>query len=188
MGILPWDLGPGFGFSFVERVRNPRMTVRRLGAHEWRAYRDLRLRALSDSPTAFSSTLDAEQRQSEADWAERLSSGVTSEWNLPLVAAHGDELVGLAWGRIDPSVPETAFVFQMWVTPLSRGLGCGSMLLDAVITWARDAKARCVVLGVTCGDTAARRLYVRAGFEPVGDLEPLRPGSTLLSQPMRLEL
>ena len=28
MGILPWELGPGAGFSFVELVRNPRMTVR----------------------------------------------------------------------------------------------------------------------------------------------------------------
>ena len=28
MGILPWDLGPGFGFSFVEPARNPRLTVR----------------------------------------------------------------------------------------------------------------------------------------------------------------
>ena len=28
MGILPWDLGAGFGFSFVEPVRTPRLTVR----------------------------------------------------------------------------------------------------------------------------------------------------------------
>ena len=28
MRILPWDLGPGFSFSFVESVRNPRLTVR----------------------------------------------------------------------------------------------------------------------------------------------------------------
>ena len=28
MGIPPWDLGPGFGFSFVEPVGTPRLTVR----------------------------------------------------------------------------------------------------------------------------------------------------------------
>ncbi len=28
MGILPWDLGPGFGFSFVGPVRNPIITIR----------------------------------------------------------------------------------------------------------------------------------------------------------------
>ena len=31
MGILPWDLGPGFGFGFVAPARNPRLTV-------WREY------------------------------------------------------------------------------------------------------------------------------------------------------
>ena len=163
-------------------------SVRKLRAHEWREYRDLRLRALADSPDAFGSALAFEQPRSDAEWADRLASGATSAWNLPLVAVEGNQLVGLAWGRIDPSVPETAHVFQMWVAPRSRGLGCGSMLLDGLVHWARGAKARRVVLGVTCGNTPARRLYERAGFRPAGDPSPLRPGSTLLSQPMRLEL
>ncbi len=34
MGILPWDLGPGFGFNFVEPVRTPRLTV-------WCEYEDM---------------------------------------------------------------------------------------------------------------------------------------------------
>ena len=104
------------------------------------------------------------------------------------MAEDGDEPVGLAWGTIDPSAPGTAHLIQMWVAPEGRGLGCGSLLLGAVVAWAREAEARSVVLGVTCGDTPARRLYSRAGFVPVGEPEPLRPGSTLLSQPMRLDL
>lgn len=163
-------------------------SVRRLGAHEWRAYRDLRLRALGDSPDAFRSTREVDRQRPDAYWAERLSSGAASGWDLPLVAEDGDELVGLAWGRIDPAEPRTAHLVQMWVAPETRGLGCGSMLLDAMVTWAGDAGARSVVLSVTCGDTPAKRLYSQAGFEPVGDPEPLRPGSTLLSQRMRLDL
>ena len=76
----------------------------------------------------------------------------------------------------------------MWVAPESRGSGCGAMLLDAIVAWAREARARSVALGVTRGDTPAWRLYTRAGFEPVGDPVPLRSGSPLLAQPMRLEL
>lgn len=162
--------------------------IRRLEAHEWRAYRDLRLRALADAPDAFGSTLEAERERPDEAWIERVASGAVSPWSFPVVATERDELVGLAWGRILPEAPETAHVFQMWVAPEARGQGCGALLLDAVVAWARDAGARHVLLGVTRGDTPARRLYDRAGFRPAGDPEPLRPGSSLLSQPMRLEL
>jgi GNAT superfamily N-acetyltransferase len=62
------------------------------------------------------------------------------------------------------------------------------MLLQAVIDWAKDVNVRFLALGVTCGDSAARRLYLRADFKPVGESEPIRPGASLLSQAMRLEL
>jgi ribosomal protein S18 acetylase RimI-like enzyme len=104
------------------------------------------------------------------------------------VAQEGDVLVGLAWGRIDPAAPGTAHLFQMWVAPESRGQGCAARLLDAVVAWAREAGARRLVLSVTCGDTAAARLYRRAGLVDAGEEEPLREGSALRSQPMHLEL
>jgi GNAT superfamily N-acetyltransferase len=163
-------------------------TVRRFAPHEWRAYRDLRLRALADSPDAFASTLLAEQRHEDDHWKERLSSGATSAWNLPLVTEGDAGPAGLAWGRIDPAQPETAHVYQMWVAPEARGAGCGTMLLQAILDWARDAGARTVLLHVTRGNDAAARVYSRAGFAPVGEPEPLRSGSALLSQRMRLEL
>jgi GNAT superfamily N-acetyltransferase len=163
-------------------------TVRQFSADEWKAYRDLRLRALRESPNAFGSTLELEQDRPDEEWAERLRSGVDSPWDIPLVAQHGGDLAGLVWGKIDPAAPDKAHVFQMWVAPESRGFGIATMLIDAVVEWARSANARVVVLSVTCGDTPARRLYARAGFQPVGDPGPVRAGSPMLSQPMRLEL
>jgi ribosomal protein S18 acetylase RimI-like enzyme len=86
------------------------------------------------------------------------------------------------------AVPPVAHVYQMWVAPESRGLGAGLMLLRSVVEWAREAKAERVVLNVTCGDTPARRLYAHLGFRATGDPAPLRPGSTILAQPMVLDL
>jgi hypothetical protein len=36
--------------------------------------------------------------------------------------------------------------------------------------------------------SSAKRLYVRAGFTPIGEPEPLRPGAHLFVQPMQLVL
>jgi ribosomal protein S18 acetylase RimI-like enzyme len=76
----------------------------------------------------------------------------------------------------------------MWVAPDHRAMGAGQMLLEAVIAWARATNASYLALVVTCGNGPAMRLYARAGFQPVGEPEPVRPGSELLAQAMRLAL
>jgi len=161
-------------------------SIRRLRAAEWRDYRALRLRALGDSPNAFGSTMEIEQAKPDEYWVDRLSSATASRRQLPLVAETSTGLVGLVWGWIDPSKPAAAHIFQMWVAPEVRNRGCGALLVDAVVAWAREAEATSVTLRATCGDTAAKRLYERAGFKPIGAPEPLRPGATIRVQPMEL--
>ena len=162
--------------------------IRAFEPGEWRTYKDLRLRALADSPDAFGSTLAKEQDRSDADWSDRLATGTGSGWDLPLLAEVNGEPAGLAWGRIERSDPGLAHLYQMWVAPDYRCLGAGQILLDEVIAWAKAKNASYLDLGVTYRDSSAMRLYRRAGFEPVGQPEPLRPGSELLAQPMRLIL
>jgi GNAT superfamily N-acetyltransferase len=163
-------------------------TIRTLAPGEWRTYRHLRLRALADSPDAFGRTLAEDEQRPDVEWAKRLASATDRRWNLPVIAEAGGKPVGLAWGRIEEPSPETASLYQMWVAPEHRGTGAGRMLLEAVVAWAREAGARQLALGVTCGDTPAMRLYACAGFKPVGEPQPLRPGSELLGQPMVLVL
>jgi GNAT superfamily N-acetyltransferase len=163
-------------------------TIRPFAAHEWAAYKDLRLRALADAPDAFGSTLAREQALSDEEWANRLPSGSGMDWSLPLVAEIDGKPVGLAWVRIEPSTSDVANLYQMWVSPDYRGLGLGRMLLEAAITWATEKGAHSLELGVTLRDSPAMRLYTRVGFEPIGEPQPLRPGSELLAVPMRLRL
>ena len=163
-------------------------SVRRLLPHEWRSYRELRLRALAESPNAFGSTVEIEQSKPDEYWAERLSLTAASQFQVPMVAEADGKLVGLLWGWIDSSKPDIAHLFQMWVSPEARGRGLGALLLDSAIEWARDVRVRSVLLRVTCGNSPANRLYMRAGFAPVGEPEPLRPGSSVLAQPMALAL
>ena len=73
------------------------LSVRVFGSHEWHVYRDLRLRALTDSPDAFGSTLSQEQRRGDEEWSARLAGGAASGKDLPLVAEVSSKPVGLAW-------------------------------------------------------------------------------------------
>ena len=166
----------------------PVPSVRPFLPHEWRIYRDLRLRALADSPDAFSRILAEEKDRPDTDWSSRLASGAGSRHDLPLVAEIREDAIGLAWGRIELSAPDVAHLYQMWVDPGFRRLGVGQMLLNEIIAWATAANAHYLDLGVLCGDSPATRLYSRTGFKPIGEPEPLRPGSTLLAQSMRLDL
>lgn len=162
--------------------------IRSFAEHEWAIYKDLRLAALTESPDAFGSTLAKETQRSDADWTNRLAVGVRSSWDFPVMAEINGQSIGLAWGRIEESNRAVANLYQVWVYPTYRRRGAGQLLLDAVTAWAIGKQAHYLELGVTCGDTPAMRLYKRAGFEPVGQPEPIRPGAELLGQKMRLDL
>jgi ribosomal protein S18 acetylase RimI-like enzyme len=166
----------------------PTPKIRILAPHEWRIYKELRLRALGESPEAFGSTLAEALERSDADWSSRLVSDAFSGWDLPVVAEVDGEPIGLAWGHIKSSNPDVAYIFSVWVDPRYRQLGAGKKLVDAVIDWARSMNARYLDLGVLLADSPAMQLYTRSGFEPVGEPVPFRPGSEALGLNMRLDL
>ena len=162
--------------------------IRPLLAEEWPAYRAIRLRALADAPDAFGSTHGAEQALAPETWATRLARATGSGIDHPLAAEQGGALVGLAWAKVDAADPAIVNLFQMWVAPEARGQGVAGALLDEAIRWAHARGARALQLGVNCANLPAVRLYERAGFLETGLREPMRPGSALIEQRMRLVL
>jgi ribosomal protein S18 acetylase RimI-like enzyme len=144
--------------------------------------RDLRLRALSDSPAAFGSTYEGERPLTEADWRERL----TRPGRLSLVALLGDQPAGIAGGHVEEA--GHVEVVSMWVVPSARGRGVGDALVDEVLRWARELNVREVRLWVTRGNVVAERLYERHGFERNGDVKPLPSNPCVDEIGMRLGL
>jgi GNAT superfamily N-acetyltransferase len=163
------------------------ITVRAFKPEEWPQYRNVRLRALKESPHAFGSTFEDAVKYPDETWKNRLQD-LSIESDLALAAFDGDEAMGLAWGRIDPETLERADLYQMWGSPDIRGQGIGRKLLYGVIEWARQQGAGYVILGVTIGNEPAEQLYRTAGFSPVGEPEPLRENSPKLIQNMKLVL
>jgi ribosomal protein S18 acetylase RimI-like enzyme len=164
------------------------LTIRPIQPAEWREYRRLRLCALQDAPESFGSTYAAEATRQDEAWAARLQQAHLSDRDAALFAECGSTICGLAWCKILPHTPEVANLYQMWVAPETRGIGAGSQLLEAAIVWASQAGANVMRLSVTVADSPAMRLYVRRGFAKIGEVEPLRVGSSISAQAMELKL
>lgn len=164
------------------------VTIRRLQAQEWPAYRQLRLRSLAEAPHAFGSALALEEAWRPELWMARLAAASASGRDCPLVAEANGALHGLVWAKCDAEEAGVVNLFQMWVAPEVRGQGVAAALLRDAIAWARSIGAQRVRLGVVDGNEAAARLYARAGFRDVGAPQALRPGSARLEQTMQLEV
>ncbi|MEX2457642.1 MAG: GNAT family N-acetyltransferase [Actinomycetota bacterium] len=164
------------------------MEIRGIRADEWAALRDLRLRALEDSPDAFSSLLDDERAQPDERWRDLARRGAAGESDSIVVASDPAGLFGMA-GAFVPQPGGAAVVWGMWVDPRRRGSGAGGAMLDALVAWAREVPGvRGLHLSVTEGNAPAEALYLGFGFETTGRREPLREGSELSAAEMELSL
>jgi RimJ/RimL family protein N-acetyltransferase len=146
--------------------------IRRVSTDDVEVYRDIRLRALRDAPSAFASSYDAEAARSQDDWADRVAAASNGDERATFLAFDGGVCVGLAGCGHDDLGADRQLV-SMWVAPSHRGTGVAGELVDAVLGWAADMGARRVGLWVTRDNDRAKRFYERAGFTPTGDVQPL---------------
>jgi len=140
------------------------MNIEPMGPGDWERVRAVRLRALADAPDAFGTRLREDEARAPESWQERLSASSAATF---LATLDGED-VGLAVGADYDGREGTAGLFSMWVAPEARGSGVGSLLVDAVVSWAREAAYARVVLDVADDNAAAIRLYERKGFERTG--------------------
>jgi len=151
-------------------------TIRRIRPDEGPSLRALRLRALTDAPMAFGSTLAREQAFPDTVWRERAERGASGEDRVTFVVEHDGRWLGIVTGLVrDPDVPDDPrpALVAMFVAPEARGRGIGAALVDAVVGWALARQASGLTLWVTASNTAALALYERCGFRPTGECRPL---------------
>ena len=153
--------------------------IRRIHSGEAAHLRDIRLRALADSPRAFGGTFDADSERPSAYWEELATAWSDGDSGAAFVLEADGAWVGIAAGvrRFDQlgfvAEPGTVMLGWMWVAPKARRGGLGVQLTGEVVAWAADTGAREVHLWVTRGNEEALSLYRRAGFSPVDEHKPL---------------
>ena len=140
-------------------------SVRRLGPNDWRLWRDVRLVALEDSPSAFGSSLARERTYTDTRWRDWLDPAN----GLKVVAGDDAGLVG-AW--LPPDRGGAAELYGMWVRSTWRGKGDGDLLVEEVLAWAGEQGHPRVDLWVVEGNKSAERLYRRHGFQATEETQP----------------
>lgn len=159
------------------------MVVRRVTADEWRALRDVRLRALADAPAAFETRFEEARERPERWWIDWAARSAAGDAQAMFLAWDGDAPVGIAGTYVDDG---TRWLISMWTAPEARGRGVGRALVDAVVAFASSAGSDALLLEVTDGNDAGAALYRSCGFVANGIGEPHADGTA--THLMRLAL
>lgn len=103
----------------------PVIEVRTLAEDEWATYREVRLRALKESPEAFAADLEDEAEYDEEFWRSRMNR------SRRLLAEVDGQVVGVVSVGDDSTDDElaTGELFGLWVTPEWRGRSVAAALV-----------------------------------------------------------
>jgi ribosomal protein S18 acetylase RimI-like enzyme len=146
-------------------------------------FKAVRLRALQDTPTAFGSTYAKESALSDSEWRKRVDT-----WNGPdavcYLGTDDGAACGIIAGYLDKNDPRIAWVASMWVAPTHRRTGLGTMLMDAVKSWAYTLGAAELRLMVTSNNLVAMRFYERCGYTFTGTTGPYQNDPALYEYEM----
>lgn len=149
------------------------MTVEPLKPAHARQYRALMLEGYAQAPDMFTSTPEERAAEPLSWWINRIAgpSGLSVVFGVFV----DQDLVGTATLEFSakPKTKHKAHLVGMYVSPLARGTGAGTQLVQAAIGYARARAGTTVItLTVTEGNESAIRLYRGAGFAAFGT-EPM---------------
>jgi ribosomal protein S18 acetylase RimI-like enzyme len=154
-------------------------------------FKELRLRALQDTPKAFGSTYARESLLTDREWMDRAArwNGERSILYIAMDNGDGDGVgCGIAGTLLDQDDPTRAHLISMWTAPEYRQRGVGRMLVSEVIGWARLRGASILQLLVTSENHPARQFYQRLGFVFTGRTEPYPNDPALVELEMSLPI
>ena len=146
-------------------------------------FKDVRLRALQDTPSAFGSTYAKESALKDADWIKR-----AAQWSNERAAAYlamdKDTACGIAGVYLDQNDATLAHLGSMWTAPSHRRRGVGRLLVNEIIRWVQLRKVHALRLMVVCNNQSAILFYERLGFTMTGRTEPYPNDPALMEYEM----
>jgi ribosomal protein S18 acetylase RimI-like enzyme len=153
------------------KTPNIMINIEQMMPHNAAIFREVRLRALLEAPSAFGSTYAKESKLTVEDWVQR-----AAQWNgarsILYLAMDGGAACGMAGSILDKDKATRAQLISMWTAPTHRQRGIGRLLVSEVIDWARLRGVHTLHLLVTSNNQPAIAFYGRLGFTLTGRTEP----------------
>ena len=127
---------------------------------------------LREEAAYFSTRYEDAVREPDSTWQAWVGEAAQGVEKVLFVAEDDDGVLGVvgAFRRLDPGEVQ---LVSLWVDPRARGQSVARSLIRAVAGWAQEPGAGRVVLFVQEANAPGRALYLRAGFRPTGDREPV---------------
>ncbi|MDN2671924.1 MULTISPECIES: GNAT family N-acetyltransferase [unclassified Janthinobacterium] len=146
----------------------PEIVIRLLTPADTAAFCALRLRAILDSPSSFSSSREDELARTPEEHVQRIADGPL---HRAFGAFDGERLVGFAGLRRESmrQLSHKALLWGVFVDVAQRGKGVARRLVNACIAQAEaDPAVMQVHLSVNAENNAALGLYESLGFIAYG--------------------
>lgn len=145
------------------------ISVRLLEEENWSEYRDVRLRALKESPEAFVASAEEETEFPEERWRDRMRR------SRRLLAEEDETAIGVVSVGSHRSPEEgVGELFGLWVAPDRRGSGVARRLLEAAAGQARADDLKHLVYWVGTDNGRAVAFASSFGFRPTDSRRPMR--------------
>ena len=143
------------------------ISIREANLADAAQFRELRLYALQDSPTAFSADYQMNLGASMSFWEGRVKP---DEHGVIFFAEHENNLIGKMGIRKgeSPKTKHSATIWGVYVRPEWRGLHIAEALIETCAQWAKMRQVDILKLGVVTANTSAVRCYERCGFKAYG--------------------
>ena len=143
-------------------------TIRHINPADLQVFRELRLEALKNHPSAFGSDYEETLLQPQSYWEKRLTFQVDEQ--ALFFSEHHGQPIGMAGIVRNNSKKNhhSATIISVYVKPEWRGRRIAEMLIHACLGWAAEHDVVIVKLAVVTDNLPAIHTYERCGFKIYG--------------------
>lgn len=150
------------------------LVITKFKPREWKKYREIRLEALKNTPTAFGSSYTEELEKPGAKWKDRLKESETNNLSSTFFAILDGNPIGMMtiFREDKEKTKHKANLVGVYVKKEYRGKGVSAKLLEKTISWCKSKEdIKKIQLGVNTKNIPAIRFYQKNGFEITGTMK-----------------